>query len=362
MDALWRDFVGRPTPLYRARRLGEAAGGATVYLKREDLNHTGAHKINNTLGQVLLARRMGKERIIAETGAGQHGVATATVCALFGLRVRGLHGRGGRPAPGAERLPDAPAGSRGPAGLQRHPHAQGRHQRGDPRLGDERRRHSLHHRLGGRPGPVSAHGARLPVGDRPGGAGADPGGRGTAPRRRRRVCGRRVERDGDLPPFVDDAEVELVGVEAAGEGVETGRHSATLTRASPACCTARSPTCCRTRPGRSRPRTRSRRGSTTRAWARSTPRTVTPVARSTSASPTPRRWMRSDGSRGWKGSSRRWKRRTPIAWVLREGHRWAERGPIVLCLSGRGDKDVNQVAELTTSRLSLGNEDGRTSS
>ncbi|MFL5381311.1 MAG: pyridoxal-phosphate dependent enzyme, partial [Longimicrobiaceae bacterium] len=75
LDALWRDFVGRPTPLYRARRLGEACGGVDVWLKREDLNHTGAHKINNSLGQVLLARRMGKERIIAETGAGQHGVA-----------------------------------------------------------------------------------------------------------------------------------------------------------------------------------------------------------------------------------------------------------------------------------------------
>src|SRR3954469_16559775 len=82
---LWRDFVGRPTPLYRARRLGEACGGIDVFLKREDLNHTGAHKINNSLGQVLLARRMGKERIIAETGAGQHGVATATACALLGF-------------------------------------------------------------------------------------------------------------------------------------------------------------------------------------------------------------------------------------------------------------------------------------
>src|SRR5690606_19112209 len=84
-DALLRDYVGRPTPLYRAARLGEAAGGITVYLKREDLNHTGAHKINNALAQILLARRMGKRRISAETGAGQHGVATATVCALFGL-------------------------------------------------------------------------------------------------------------------------------------------------------------------------------------------------------------------------------------------------------------------------------------
>jgi len=85
LEGLLRDFVGRPTPLYRARRLESELGTGPLYLKREDLNHTGAHKINNTLGQLLLARRMGKSRIIAETGAGQHGVATATACALFGL-------------------------------------------------------------------------------------------------------------------------------------------------------------------------------------------------------------------------------------------------------------------------------------
>jgi tryptophan synthase beta chain len=85
LDDLLKNYSGRPTPLYFAKRLTETLGGARIYLKREDLNHTGAHKINNCLGQILLARRMGKKRIIAETGAGQHGVATATVCALFGL-------------------------------------------------------------------------------------------------------------------------------------------------------------------------------------------------------------------------------------------------------------------------------------
>jgi tryptophan synthase beta chain len=85
LASLLRDYAGRPTSLFHAQRLTQHAGGAQIYLKREDLLHTGAHKINNTLGQVLLARRMGKQRVIAETGAGQHGVATATVCALFGL-------------------------------------------------------------------------------------------------------------------------------------------------------------------------------------------------------------------------------------------------------------------------------------
>ncbi|OWJ75209.1 tryptophan synthase subunit beta [Haematobacter genomosp. 1] len=86
MNDLWTHYVGRPSPLYYAERLSETLGGAKIYLKREELNHTGAHKINNVLGQILLARRMGKTRIIAETGAGQHGVATATVCAKFGLK------------------------------------------------------------------------------------------------------------------------------------------------------------------------------------------------------------------------------------------------------------------------------------
>src|SRR6266576_2830019 len=86
LNVLLRTYAGRPTPIFFARRLTEKLGGAKIYLKREDLLHTGAHKINNCLGQALLAERMGKRRIIAETGAGQHGVATATVCALLGLR------------------------------------------------------------------------------------------------------------------------------------------------------------------------------------------------------------------------------------------------------------------------------------
>src|ERR1700716_3621087 len=85
LDRLQRHYSGRPSPLYEAERLSDHAGGARIFLKREDLNHTGSHKINNVLGQALLARRMGKTRVIAETGAGQHGVAAATACALLGL-------------------------------------------------------------------------------------------------------------------------------------------------------------------------------------------------------------------------------------------------------------------------------------
>jgi tryptophan synthase beta chain len=102
--------VNRPSPLYFAERLTREAGGARIYLKREDLNHTGAHKINNCIGQVLLARRMGKKRIIAETGAGQHGVATATRLCAVRSALSGLHGRGRRSPTETQRLQDASHG------------------------------------------------------------------------------------------------------------------------------------------------------------------------------------------------------------------------------------------------------------
>ena len=128
---LARDFVGRPTPITHAARLS-AELGYDVWLKREDLAHTGAHKINNALGQALLAKRLGKERIIAETGAGQHGVATATACALLGSALRRVHGRGGHPSSGAERRSDAAAGRRGRARDRRVAHPEGGRERGAP--------------------------------------------------------------------------------------------------------------------------------------------------------------------------------------------------------------------------------------
>src|SRR6201995_2854451 len=106
MNGYLKDYVGRPSPLYYAERLSESLGGAKIYFKREELNHTGAHKINNVLGQILLALRMGKKRIIAETGAGQHGVATATACARFGLECVVYMGSEDirRQAPNVERM------------------------------------------------------------------------------------------------------------------------------------------------------------------------------------------------------------------------------------------------------------------
>ena len=182
LDGLLRDFVGRPTPLYLAERLSERVG-RRVYLKREDLAHTGAHKINNAVGQALLAKRMGKTRVIAETGAGQHGVATATACALLGLECVVYMGTEDmrRQAPNVERM--RLLGRRGRAGRGRRADAQGGGQRGDPRLGHQRRHHPLHHRLGGRPGAVPGARPRPAAGDRRRGPRAGAGRRGRRCRR-----------------------------------------------------------------------------------------------------------------------------------------------------------------------------------
>ena len=155
-----------------------------IWFKRDELNHTGAHKINNCMGQILLAMRMGKTRIIAETGAGQHGVATATVCARFGLQCVVYMGATDveRQSPnvfrmkllGAEVVPVT--SGRGDA--------EGRHERGDARLGHQRRGHLLPDRHGGGAAPLSGHGARLPVGDRQGDADPDAGAARTSCRTR----------------------------------------------------------------------------------------------------------------------------------------------------------------------------------
>ena len=166
LDSFLEHYVGRPSPLYFAERLTEHLGGAKIYFKRDELNHTGAHKINNVMGQILLARRMGKKRIIAETGAGQHGVATATACARFGLECIVYMGSVDieRQKPnvfrmkllGAEVVP-------GPFGLA---HLEGCAERGAARLGRQCRGHLLLHRHRGGPPSLSGNGARFPVGDR----------------------------------------------------------------------------------------------------------------------------------------------------------------------------------------------------
>ncbi len=227
LDTLLRDYCGRPTPLYFAKRLSAHLGGAKIYLKREDLLHTGAHKINNALGQGLLARRMGKQRIIAETGAGQHGVATATVCALLGLECVHLHGRGGHAAPGAQRLPHAPARCRGPPRHRRLRHPQGRHQRGHARLGHQRPHHLLHPRQRPRRASLPHHGPRLPARHQP----RSPARRsstaeGKLPTAIIACVGGGSNAIGAFYEFLPDANVQLIGVEGGGRGTGLGEHAA----------------------------------------------------------------------------------------------------------------------------------------
>ena len=200
----------------------------------------------------MLARRMGKKRIIAETGAGQHGVATATVAARFGLECIVYMGERDieRQQPNVFRM--KLLGRRGPAGELGLAHAQGRAERGPARLGQQPARHLLRHRHGGRPAPLPGDGARLPVDHRHRGQGA------AAWRRRAgcRTCWWRPSAAAPTPwacsiPFLDDREVRIVAVEAAGHGIATRRaRGGDDRRPARASCTASAPTCCRTRTAR----------------------------------------------------------------------------------------------------------------
>ncbi len=228
LGELLRDYVGRPTPLYLAERLSEAAGRA-VYLKREDLNHTGAHKINNAIGQALLAKRMGKPRIIAETGAGQHGVATATACALLDLECVVYMGTEDmrRQKPNVERM--------GLLGARVEPVDAGTRTLKEACSAAIRdwvaNVATTHYILGTAAGPapypalvrdlqrVIGEEARAQILAR----------EGRLPQRVIACVGGGSNAIGIFTPFAADADVELIGVEAAGEGIETGRHGAPLT-------------------------------------------------------------------------------------------------------------------------------------
>lgn len=227
LDGLRRDYVGRPTPLYLAERLSERVG-SRVYLKREDLAHTGAHKINNALGQTLLAQRMGKSRIIAETGAGQHGVATATACALLGLECIVYMGTEDirRQAPNVERMKllgaaVAPVDA-GARTLKEATSAAIR----DWVANVETTHYVIGSAVGPAPYPVLVRDLQRVIGEeaREQALAAE----GALPRRVIACVGGGSNAIGIFAPFIDDAAVELIGVEAGGDGIETGRHGASL--------------------------------------------------------------------------------------------------------------------------------------
>jgi tryptophan synthase beta chain len=230
LAGLLRDYVGRPTPLYLASRLSEAAGHP-IYLKREDLNHTGAHKINNALGQALLAKRMGKRRIIAETGAGQHGVASATACALLDLECVVYMGTEDmrRQKPNVERM--------GLLGARVEPVQAGARtlkEAVSAAIRDwvtnvETTHYIIGSCVGPAPYPALVRDLQRVIGEEARAQVLDQAGR--LPQRVIACVGGGSNSIGAFTPFVADADVELVGVEAAGEGIETGRHGAPLTAA-----------------------------------------------------------------------------------------------------------------------------------
>jgi tryptophan synthase beta chain len=228
LKGLMRDYVGRPTPLYLARRLS-AEVGATVYLKREDLNHTGAHKINNALGQALLARRMGKRRIIAETGAGQHGVATATACALLDLECVVYMGSEDmrRQKPNVERMgllgARVEAVEAGARTLKEAVSAAIR----DWVANADSTHYIIGSAVGPAPYPAMVRDLQRVIGDELRAQIQQLEGR--LPDRVIACVGGGSNSIGAFAPFVLDGDVALVGVEAAGEGIASGRHSAPLT-------------------------------------------------------------------------------------------------------------------------------------
>ena len=228
LDDLLKYFVGRPSPLYLATRLSEDVGHA-VYLKREDLNHTGAHKINNALGQTLLAKRMGKTRIIAETGAGSHGVATATACALLGLECIVYMGTEDmrRQAPNVQRMEllgarvaPVDAGSRT---LKEAVSATIR----DWVANVADTHYVIGSCVGPAPFPALVRDLQRVIGDEARAQALEAIGR--LPSRVIACVGGGSNAIGIFVPFTGDPDVALVGVEAAGDGIETGRHGAPLT-------------------------------------------------------------------------------------------------------------------------------------
>ncbi|AFR49577.1 tryptophan synthase subunit beta [Gordonia sp. KTR9] len=233
LDRLQRDYAGRPSPLYEAKRLSEFAGGARIFLKREDLNHTGSHKINNVLGQALLAQRMGKHRIIAETGAGQHGVATATACALLGLECVIYMGRvdTDRQALNVARMrllgAEVIAVDNGSATLKDAINEAMR----DWVTNAHNTYYCFGTAAGPHPFPVMVRDLQRIVGLEARVQILDKAGR--LPDAVTACVGGGSNAIGIFHPFIDDEGVRLVGFEAAGDGVETGRHAATFTGGTP---------------------------------------------------------------------------------------------------------------------------------
>ena len=350
LDVLLKDYVGRPTPVTDTPRLSREVGeGVRVLLKREDLNHTGAHKINNTLGQVLLARRMGKRRIIAETGAGQHGVATATVCARFGLECVVYMGEADMRRQGLNVYRMQLLGARVvPVGS------------GTKTLKDATNEAlrdwvsnvtSTHYIIGSVVGPdpfprmvrdfqsVIGREARAQVLER----------YGTLPRTVVACVGGGSNAMGVFTAFLDDSGVELVGVEAAGEGLESGRHAASLTAGRPGVFHGSYSYLLQDAGGQVLPAHSVSAGldypgvGPEHAYWKDRKRVLYETVTDRQALDAFATLSRLEGILPALESAH------AVAWVLAQGKagRWPAGAIVLINLSGRGDKDVAMVAELS---------------
>ena len=346
IDDLLSNYVGRPSPLSEAPRLS-AKVGTRVLLKREDLNHTGAHKINNTIGQVMLARRMGKKRIIAETGAGQHGVATATVCARYGLEcivymgeedmrrqalnVYRMQLMGARVVPvtsGTRTLKDATTEairdwvesvqtSHYVIGSVVGPAPYPRMVRDFQAIIGREAKRQVRERINRLPKTIVA------------------------------CVGGGSNAMGIFHPFVEDRSVELVGVEAAGEGLESERHSASLSRGTPGVLHGSLSYLLQDPGGQVHPAHSISAGldypgvgpehSFLKDSGRATYVSVTDDEALEGFSVLAR----------MEGIIPALESAHAVAWVMKNAGRWSASDAIVVCVSGRGDKDVAQVRELT---------------
>jgi len=350
LDNLLATYVGRPSPLSDAPRLS-ALVGAPVLLKREDLNHTGAHKINNTVGQALLARRMGKRRIIAETGAGQHGVATATICARFGLQCVVYMGEEDmrRQALNVFRMRLM--------GAEVVPVTSGTRTLKDATTEAIRdwvtNVTDSHYIIGSVVGPapyprmvrefqaVIGREARAQmlaqVGRLPATVVACVGGGSNAM--------------GIFHPFVDDADVELVGVEAAGEGLDTDRHSASLSRGTPGVLHGARSYLLQDAAGQVHP-AHSISAGLDYPGVGPEHSFLKDSGRATYVSITDEEALEGLVTLSrLEGIIPALETAHAIAWVVKERARWSPDEAVLICISGRGDKDVTQVSELLGDRI-----------
>jgi tryptophan synthase beta chain len=343
-EAMLRDYVGRPSPLTPAPRFSQRIG-ATIWLKREDLNHTGAHKINNTVGQVLLARRMGKERIIAETGAGQHGVATATVCARYGLECVVYMGEEDmrRQALNVFRMRLL--------GATVVPVTSGTRTLKDATTEAIRdwvtNVRTTHYIIGSVVGPSpyprmvrdfqsvigrEARAQLLEVTK-------------SLPRTVIACVGGGSNAAGIFAGFVDDPEVELVGVEAAGHGLDTGHHSASLSRGRPGVLHGSLSYLLQDEHGQVHPAHSISAGldypgvGPEHAWWKDSGRAEYVSVTDTEAVAGVALLSRLEGIIPALETAH------AIAWMDAVRGRWSPDEHVIVCVSGRGDKDVAQLIE-----------------